>query len=217
VPGLAVTAAALAACGAAGAATSSNATPGAVSSNTTASPSTSSAPASGGTALALRTTSLGRVLTDGKGFTLYAFEADKGMTSACSGACATAWPPAAVSGSAPHAGAGLKQSLVGQITRADGSRQLTFAGHPLYRFVMDTSAGSTKGQGLIAFGARWDVLTATGHEVTPAPAPAHKAPAAPKPAPAPRHTTPTNGIPQNGGGDGDADNSGGPSDGDGNV
>src|SRR4051794_30726025 len=54
------------------------------------SPSTGAAPAASGTALTLRNTSLGMVLTDGRGFTLYAFEADRGTTSACSGACAVA-------------------------------------------------------------------------------------------------------------------------------
>jgi predicted lipoprotein with Yx(FWY)xxD motif len=165
-----------------------------------------------GTALAVRSTSLGMILTDARGFTLYAFEADKGTTSACSGACATAWPPVTASGSGPQVGNGIRRSLVGQITRADGTRQLTYAGHPLYGFVGDTTAGNTNGQGKTAFGARWDVLTATGHEVT---TPAH--PAAKVTQPATRKPAAPNGIPQNGGGDGDGDNSGGPSDGDGNV
>jgi hypothetical protein len=119
--------------------------------------------------------------------------------------------------------------LVGQIIRADGTRQLTYAGHPLYGFVGDTAARNTNGQGKIAFGARWAVLTATGHEVTTPAQPAAKVtqpatrkPAAPKPSAAATTTTTagggaSTGIPQNGGGDGDGDNSGGPSDGDGNV
>src|SRR2546421_8371259 len=65
---------------------------GPVSGSTSPSSSTGSAPAGSGTALAVRSTSLGTILTDGRGFTLYAFEADKGTTSKCSGACATAWP-----------------------------------------------------------------------------------------------------------------------------
>jgi predicted lipoprotein with Yx(FWY)xxD motif len=178
-----------------------------------AAPSKGSAPASSGTALALRSTSLGTILTDARGFTLYAFEADKGATSSCSGACAMAWPPVAASGTASQVGTGITSSLVGQITRTDGTRQLTYAGHPVYGFVGDTAAGSTNGQGKTAFGARWDVLTATGHEVTTL---AHNPSAAPKPS-ATTGGGVTNGIPQNGGGDGDGDNSGGPSDGDGNV
>jgi predicted lipoprotein with Yx(FWY)xxD motif len=212
---LVATAAALAACGAAGA-VSGNSSAGGPYGNTAPIQSKGSAPASSGTALAVRSTSLGTVLTDGKGFTVYAFEADKGTASACSGACATAWPPVTASGTAPKVGTGVRQSLVGQTTRAGGTRQLTYAGHPLYLFVGDTTAGSTKGQGSTAFGARWDVLTGSGEEVTASQPAAHKPPTAPKPS-----TTigggATNGIPQNGGGDGDGDNSGGPSDGDGNI
>jgi predicted lipoprotein with Yx(FWY)xxD motif len=204
LPALAATAATLAACGS-----------GSSSGGGAAASPSSAAPAAG-TALEVRSTSLGPVLTDGKGFTLYAFEADKGTMSNCTGGCATAWPPATVAGTASQLGTGVKQSLVAQTTRADGTRQLTYAGHPLYRFVGDTTAGSTNGQGKTAFGARWDVLMASGHEVTAGQAAAAPHPAAPKPS----HTaggSATNGIPQNGGGDGDADNSGGPSDGDGNI
>jgi predicted lipoprotein with Yx(FWY)xxD motif len=110
--------------------------------------------------------SLGTILTDGRGFTLYAFEADQGTTSACSGACATAWPPVTTTTASPQIGTGVTQSLVGQTARADGTQQLTYAGHPLYLFKGDSAAGSTKGQGSTAFGARWDLLTATGQEVT---------------------------------------------------
>ena len=51
------------------------------------------ASAAGGAALALRHTAVGTILTTGRGFTVYAFEADHGTTSACTGACAAAWPP----------------------------------------------------------------------------------------------------------------------------
>jgi predicted lipoprotein with Yx(FWY)xxD motif len=213
----------LAACSAS-AATPGNASGGGTYGNAAPTPSKAAAMASSGAALAVRSTSLGTILTNARGFTLYAFEADKGTTSACSGACATAWPPVTASGTAPQVGAGVTRSLVGQITRVDGTRQLTYAGHPLYAFVGDTAAGSTNGQGKTAFGARWDVLTATGHEVTMPAHPAatatqpakHQAPAAPKPS-ATTGGSKSNDIPQNGGGDGDGDNSGGPSDGDGNV
>jgi predicted lipoprotein with Yx(FWY)xxD motif len=175
------------------------------------SPSTGAAPASSGTALAVGSTSLGTILTDGRGFTLYAFEADQGSTSACSGACAAAWPPATTSSASPQVGAGVTQSLVGQTMRTDGKSQLTYAGHPVYLFSQDTAPGSTSGQGLQAFGARWDALTAAGQEVTAGSAPSASAPSASAPAaPAPACT-----IPQNNGGDHDADNNGGPDDGDG--
>jgi predicted lipoprotein with Yx(FWY)xxD motif len=124
------------------------------------------APASSGTALAVRSTSLGKILTDGRGFTVYAFDADKGTKSACTGACATAWPPVPATGTTPHVGAGVTQSLVGQATRADGSRQLTYNGRPLYLFQGDSAAGDTNGDGSTAFGARWDALKASGEDAT---------------------------------------------------
>jgi predicted lipoprotein with Yx(FWY)xxD motif len=170
--------------------------------------STGVAPASSATALAVRNTSLGTILTDGRGFTLYAFEADQGTTSACSGACATAWPPAAATSPSPKVGTGVTQSLVGQTMRADGTTQLTYAGHPVYLFTHDSAPGSTSGQGLQAFGARWDVLTATGQELTPGSSTSTSAPSSSAP-------SPTCTIPQNNGGDHDADNNGGPDDGDG--
>jgi predicted lipoprotein with Yx(FWY)xxD motif len=131
-------------------------------------PSTSagSAPAAGGAALGVRSTSIGTILADGRGFTLYAFEADQGTTSACSGACATAWPPLTTTSASPQIGTGVTQSLVGTAKRSDGSTQVTYAGHPLYLFQGDTAAGNTNGQGLTAFGARWDALTGSGQEVT---------------------------------------------------
>jgi predicted lipoprotein with Yx(FWY)xxD motif len=124
------------------------------------------APAASAAALTLRQTSLGTILTDGQGFTLYAFEADMGTKSACSGACAAAWPPATTSAAHFTVTGGADKSLVGETTRADGQRQLTYAGHPLYRFSGDGTPGSTDGQGSQAFGAPWDVLTAAGTEVT---------------------------------------------------
>jgi predicted lipoprotein with Yx(FWY)xxD motif len=162
LPVLVATAVSLAAC-------SSSASPGS-SSGATAygshapSPATSSAPAGSGTALGLRATSLGTILTDGRGFTLYDFEADEGTTSACSGACATAWPPVPATG-AHQVGTGVKKSLVGHTTRADGTQQLTYDGRPLYYYAGDSAPGSTTGQGSESFGAPWYVLTASGQEV----------------------------------------------------
>jgi predicted lipoprotein with Yx(FWY)xxD motif len=115
-------------------------------------------------ALAVRRTSLGTILTNGRGYTLYAFEADRGTRSRCFGACAVAWPPLTTTTplSRLRVGRGVAKSLVGQTTRSRGVRQLTYAGHPLYRFQGDRSPGSTRGHGLRAFGARWDVLTPAG-------------------------------------------------------
>jgi len=103
-------------------------------------------------------TGLGRVLVDSAGRTLYLFEADSRTKSACSGACATAWPPLLVTGK-PIAGTGLIASKLGTITRSDGTQQVTYNGHPLYTFIKDTKPGQTTGQGVTAFGAAWFALT----------------------------------------------------------
>jgi predicted lipoprotein with Yx(FWY)xxD motif len=168
VPALfAVAAVSLAACSPSAATTGSSSGGGtAPYGNAAPSPSRAPAPAATGAALAVRSTSLGTILTDGRGFTLYAFDADKGTMSNCSGACATAWPPDTATGSDPQVDPGVMQSLVGQTTRADGTTQLTYAGRPLYLFTGDTAPGSTKGDGSTAFGARWDTLTATGKDAS---------------------------------------------------
>lgn len=157
----------LTACGSSNAASSdgSSGGGGGAYGNSTPAQSKAPTPAGQGTALAVRSTSLGKILTDGRGFTVYAFDADKGTKSACSGACATAWPPVTATAS-PKVGAGLKQSLVGEATRSDGTRQLTYAGRPLYLFQGDNAPGSTSGDGSQAFGARWDALTATGEDAS---------------------------------------------------
>jgi predicted lipoprotein with Yx(FWY)xxD motif len=100
----------------------------------------------------------------GNGRTLYLFQADKSGTSACSGGCAAAWPPDTVTGT-PQAGSGVSQSLLGTITRADGTMQLTYNGHPLYYFTGDTAGGAAHGQGVKAFGAEWHVVSASGSKI----------------------------------------------------
>jgi predicted lipoprotein with Yx(FWY)xxD motif len=130
-----------------------------------------SAPAKAGKAasVSLRTTKLGRILVDSRGRTLYLFAKDTGSKSTCSGACAAGWPPLVTTGRA-HAGAGVPARKLGTTRRANGSRQVTYAGHPLYRFAGDTKAGQTNGQGQSAFGARWYAVRASGaRAVTPKP------------------------------------------------
>ena len=134
-------------------------------------PAPSSAPrahaiTTGGPTLTARHTALGTILTTGRGFTVYAFEADQGTRSACFGACAAAWPPVTTTSTHSTVAGGAARSLVGQTTRPGGQRQLTYAGHPLYTFAGDTSPGATNGQGSDAFGARWDVLVPAGKEIT---------------------------------------------------
>jgi predicted lipoprotein with Yx(FWY)xxD motif len=106
----------------------------------------------------------GGALVGSNGRTLYLFEADNRGGSACSGACASAWPPVLATGM-PHAAAGAKQELLGTIKRPDGSMQVTYNGHPLYYFTGDSAAGSAKGEGVKAFGAEWYALSATGSKI----------------------------------------------------
>ena len=112
----------------------------------------------------VRHTSLGRVIVDSKGRTLYLFEKDTSRRSACSGLCAQYWPPLLTHG-APVARTGVKQSLLGKIRRADGTQQVTYAGHPLYLYAGDSKPGQTNGEGSQEFGAGWDVLSASGKKI----------------------------------------------------
>ena len=111
---------------------------------------------------------LGTILVDSQGRTLYLFQADSSGKSACSGACASAWPPLRATGK-PTAGGGVNASLLGTIPRSDGKPQVTYNGHPLYTFVMDTSPGDTNGQGSAAFGALWLAVNTSGNPVTAQP------------------------------------------------
>ncbi|THA77011.1 hypothetical protein E6R60_10555 [Streptomyces sp. A0642] len=113
---------------------------------------------------------LGTILVDGQGRTLYLWEADTGSRSTCDGDCATAWPPVTVTGK-PVAGKGVQASLLGTTKRADGRTEITYNGHPLYRYAGDTRAGDTNGQGSNGFGAAWYVLDTAGNKVTKSPPP----------------------------------------------
>jgi predicted lipoprotein with Yx(FWY)xxD motif len=108
--------------------------------------------------------SLGQMLVDGSGRTLYLFEGDTGATSTCNDACAQAWPPLLAPGT-PSAGSGASAAELGTTTRADGTTEVTYHGHPLYTYVADTKAGDINGQGLNQFGAKWYVLSPTGDKI----------------------------------------------------
>jgi predicted lipoprotein with Yx(FWY)xxD motif len=120
--------------------------------------------ASGGATVKTGPSSLGRILVDAHGKTLYLWAHDKSSASTCYGDCATYWPPLLTHGK-PNAVAGAKPQLLGTTRRSNGSVQVTYAGHPLYYFVQDTKAGQTKGEGLTGFGGRWDPVSATGAAV----------------------------------------------------
>jgi predicted lipoprotein with Yx(FWY)xxD motif len=110
-------------------------------------------------------TDLGKILVDSRGRSLYMLSADSAKKSTCFGACVGAWPPLRASRK-PTVGKGLKASKVGRIKRSDGKRQVTYNGHPLYRFVNDKKPGDTNGQGITAFGGRWFVLSPAGKRVS---------------------------------------------------
>jgi predicted lipoprotein with Yx(FWY)xxD motif len=124
----------------------------------------SAAPASASAvAITTKHDKLGTILAVGsKELTVYLFEADKGSASACSGACAKAWPP--VIGT-PKAIGGAHASDLGTIMRADGQTQVTYKGHPLYTYVRDEDDGDAYGQASKQFGAEWYVLAPSGSKV----------------------------------------------------
>jgi predicted lipoprotein with Yx(FWY)xxD motif len=108
---------------------------------------------------------LGTVLAAGpKHLTVYLFEADKGAASACSGKCASVWPPVLSAGATKAQGATHAADL-GIITRSDGTRQVTYKGHPLYYFIKDKDDEDAYGQGSKAFGAEWYVLSPAGKKI----------------------------------------------------
>jgi predicted lipoprotein with Yx(FWY)xxD motif len=96
---------------------------------------------------------------------VYLWVADTTGKSACSGSCAQAWPPVVTPGK-PSAGSGVNAADLGTITRADGSTQVTYKGHPLYYYVGDTKAGTTAGQGSPQFGAKWWLVGPAGSAIT---------------------------------------------------
>jgi len=111
---------------------------------------------------------LGKVLVDSQGRTLYLFQHDGGAKSTCSGSCAVNWTPLRATGT-PTVGAGANASLTATTTRSNGREQVTYNGHPLYRFSGDHSPGDTNGQGVNAFGGLWYALSSSGNGVTAAP------------------------------------------------
>ena len=119
--------------------------------------------ASGGPALTLHKTPYGNVLFDGQSRALYLFGRDMGKSSTCYGSCAKAWPPYIVT-SKPRAGAGVRAGLIGTTRRRDGKLQVTYAGHPLYRYQADPK-GQAKCQKVTNSGGIWLVVRASGKAV----------------------------------------------------
>ena len=116
--------------------------------------------------LQLRKTSVGKILVNGQGFTLYAFTKDRRNQDNCqkSSACLRIWPAVTTVG-APIAGPGVKRRLIGIITLTSGAKQLTYAGNPLYTYIADTHPGQTTYVNILQFGGRWPAVNASGREV----------------------------------------------------
>jgi predicted lipoprotein with Yx(FWY)xxD motif len=125
----------------------------------TAAPTTAAAQETNGATVAVASSSLGDILVDAEGRTLYAFTKDQGDQSACSGECATNWP--ALTGTAT-AGTGAQAGLLSSSMQANGSSQVTYGGRPLYHFAGDTKPGDLNGQGV---GNVWFAVTADGELV----------------------------------------------------
>jgi predicted lipoprotein with Yx(FWY)xxD motif len=138
---------------------------GSTAASTSPSPVASSSPSAATAAvIKVATTSVGDVLVDSSGRTLYLFVADKGTTSVCYNSCAQVWPPLLTTGT-PQAGAGVSASLLGTTARTDGKTEVTYAGHPLYYFISDKKPGDITGQAVNDFGGPWYVVAPTGAAV----------------------------------------------------
>lgn len=113
--------------------------------------------------VSLGKTGVGKALVDGRGRTLYLFEADRPNVSNCSSGCLSIWP--AFTGKSPRAGGGVAANKLGTIAGRDGKRIITYAKHPLYFYAGDFKRGDTNGEGLNQFGAEWYALSASGRKI----------------------------------------------------
>ncbi len=119
------------------------------------------AAAGGDVGLEVGSTSLGDVIVDGEGMTLYMFDPDQQAESTCYDDCATAWPPLVAEGD-PAVGEGLDVAMVGSVERTDGTMQVTYNDWPLYYWQNDAAAGDVTGQ---AVNDVWWVLGADGEPI----------------------------------------------------
>ncbi len=147
----------VAACGSSGGSSQSGSSPAAGGGSPSAS--------SGQMVITTKSGPAGTYLADASGRTVYLFMADSMNKSSCSGACASAWPPVTTKSSVTASGSAVSSDL-GTITRPDGTKQVTYNGHPLYYFSGDTGPGMTKGQGINGFGAKWWMVGPSGSSLT---------------------------------------------------
>ncbi|MGC1564717.1 MAG: hypothetical protein WA794_01730 [Trebonia sp.] len=152
-----------------------------------ASSSSAAAGGSGSTVITTVSSSAGTFLANSSGHAVYLWTKDSDGMSACSGACAGAWPPVTTTGTVTASGE-AKSSDLSTITRSDGTKQVTYDGHPLYFFSGDSGPGMASGQGNDGFGAKWWLVSPSGSDVTSAVSAFTKSGSGTSPAPA---TTPT--------------------------
>jgi predicted lipoprotein with Yx(FWY)xxD motif len=106
----------------------------------------------------------GPMLYDASGQPIYLFTAESGGRPACYDACAEDWPPVLTEG-APSGDTGVRGRLLGTSRRADGSTQVTYAGHPLY-FYAHEGTYEVLCHDVEEYGGTWLVVRPDG---TPAP------------------------------------------------
>jgi predicted lipoprotein with Yx(FWY)xxD motif len=129
---------------------------------------TSAAAAAGsGLVITTKSGSAGAFLTDGSGRAVYLWTKDGKDSSACSGACAGAWPPVTTTGAVTASG-GVTMADLSTITRSGGAKQVVYDGHPLYYFSGDSGPGQVNGQGSDGFGAKWWLVDPAGTSITAA-------------------------------------------------
>jgi predicted lipoprotein with Yx(FWY)xxD motif len=162
-----------AACGSSG--TSGSSTPASPAGGT-ASP--AAAGSGSGLVITTKSGSAGAFLTDGSGRSVYLWAKDIMDASACSGACAAAWPPVTATGTVTASG-GVNKADLSTITRSGGAKQVVYDGHPLYYYSGDLGPGQVSGQGSDAFGAKWWLVNPAGTSITGAVTVSGATPAAP--------------------------------------
>ncbi|MGA9876700.1 MAG: hypothetical protein WBQ21_12925 [Solirubrobacteraceae bacterium] len=142
----------IAACGSS---SSNNTTSSATS--TQAAAHTSSSPSSAVVKTATNPT-LGTILVDSQGVTLYHLSGEQNGKFICtSSACVGIWHPLTVASGGPPSG---EVGSLGTVKRPEGTEQVTYKGTPLYTFTGDQQPGETKGQGIKDVGT-WSVVTAS--------------------------------------------------------
>ena len=153
----------LAACSSSGSSAAPSAAAATAAPSVAASAPDASAPAAGGTTIALADSSLGKIIVDGKGMTLYEFVPDEDQpASTCLDKCLAAWP--ALIADSPTAGPGLDASKLSVVARTDGKgNQVKYGEYFLYNFAADKAAGDVNGQNVGP--GKWFVLGADGEPI----------------------------------------------------